>query len=335
MKKVARQTKLPRWRGFNLLEFFVPESTGDVQEGDYRWMADWGFNFVRLPACYTLWIEGNDVYKVHEPMLAKIDRAIELGQKYGLHTCFNFHRAPGYCVNAGLKEPFDLWKDQDALNAFCFHWELFARRYRGISSDQLSFNLINEPMAPSPDGMTRKDHDRVIRSATSTIHAMDLQRLIIADGLSWGNDPCPELTDLGIAQSCRAYNPMGISHYKAPWWPPSAKLPPPAWPGGWHLDSAWDRQSLERHYEPWVKLAAQGVGVHCGEGGSFIHTPHDIVLRWLRDVLEILSGHNIGFALWNFRGSFGILDSDRKDVAYEDWHGHKLDTELLALLREF
>ena len=33
--------------------------------------------------------------------------------------------------------------------------------------------------------------------------------------------------------------------------------------------------------------------------------------------------------------SFGVLDSGRKDVAYEDWHGHKLDTELLALLREF
>ena len=34
-------------------------------------------------------------------------------------------------------------------------------------------------------------------------------------------------------------------------------------------------------------------------------------------------------------GSFGVLDSGRKDVAYEDWHSHKLDRELLALLQEF
>ena len=42
-------------------------------------------------------------------------------------------------------------------------------------------------------------------------------------------------------------------------------------------------------------------------------------------MLEILTGHGIGYALWNFRGSFGLLDSGRKDVEYEDWHGHQLD----------
>jgi hypothetical protein len=52
-------------------------------------------------------------------------------------------------------------------------------------------------------------------------------------------------------------------------------------------------------------------------------------------VLEILTGHGIGLALWNFRGTFGVLDSEREDVAYEDWHGHKLDRGLLDLLREF
>jgi hypothetical protein len=57
--------------------------------------------------------------------------------------------------------------------------------------------------------------------------------------------------------------------------------------------------------------------------------------KWLRDVLGILTGHGIGLALWNFRGSFGILDSGRTDVAYEDFHGHRLDGKLLALLQEF
>jgi len=35
----------------------------------------------------------------------------------------------------------------------------------------------------------------------------------------------------------------------------------------------------------------------------------------------------------SFRGSFGVLDSGRKDVAYEDFRGHKLDREMLDLLR--
>jgi endoglucanase len=59
------------------------------------------------------------------------------------------------------------------------------------------------------------------------------------------------------------------------------------------------------------------------------------VLAWLRDVLEILKEHGIGWALWNLRGAFGILDSGRADVAYADWHGLKLDRKLLDLLRQF
>jgi len=61
---------------------------------------------------------------------------------------------------------------------------------------------------------------------------------------------------------------------------------------------------------------------------------HDIFLAWFGDVVDILSSSDIGFALWNFRGDFGILDSGRKDVDYEDWHGHKLDRKLLDLIRK-
>jgi len=62
-------------------------------------------------------------------------------------------------------------------------------------------------------------------------------------------------------------------------------------------------------------------------------TPHDTFLKWICDVLDILKMHNIGWALWEFRGSFGVLDSGREDVAYETWHGHKLDRKLLTLLQ--
>ena len=42
--------------------------------------------------------------------------------------------------------------------------------------------------------------------------------------------------------------------------------------------------------------------------------------------------NDIGFALWNFKGDFGILDSGREDVDYQDWFGHKLDRKLLDLI---
>ena len=327
-KQAKTQKAIPRWRGFNLLEMFTMHSRGDFREDDFKWIRDFGFNFVRFPACYRLWIEDGDDYKINEAMLAKLDRGIDLANKYGLHVSLNFHRGPGYSVNAEFTEPHSLWKDKAALDAFCFHWQLMAKRYRGISKDKLSFDLINEPPSVGNE-MSRQDHERVVRTTVDAIRQISPDRLIVADGLSWGREPMPELADLGIAQSTRAYEPMFISHAGASW-VNSQDYPPPAWPG-----HGWDRSRLEEHYAPWADLAREGVGVHCGEGGAYNKTPHEVVLRWLRDVLEILTSHGIGLALWNFRGSFGILDSARTNVQYEDFHGHKLDRKLLALLQEF
>ena len=322
------QTVLPRWRGFNLLDMFTMRSKGDFSEDDFRWIRDFGFDFVRFPTVYRLWIEDGDDYKIHEPMLAKLDRGIELANRYGLHVSLNFHRGPGYSVNREFKEPHNLWKDKTALEAFCFHWQLMARRYKGISRDKLSFDLINEPPSPG-ERMSRADHERVVRTTVKAIREINPNRIVIADGLSWGRDTAPELADLGIGQSTRAYDPMFISHCGASW-VNYRDYPEPKWPG-----HGWDRKRLVQHYRKWVDLTKMGVGVHCGEGGAYNKTPHKIALAWFRDVLEILTEHGIGLALWNFRGSFGIMDSGRKDVAYEDFHGHKLDRKLLALLQEF
>ena len=131
--------------------------------------------------------------------------------------------------------------------------------------------------------------------------------------------------------------PMGLSHYQAKWWREGGMdFPEPVWPGALEADRRpWTRETLEEHYQAWADLAAQGIGVHCGEGGCYVHCPHEVFLRWFEDVLEILTHHNIGYALWNFRGDFGILDTNRSDVAYEEYRGHRLDGKLLRLLQKY
>lgn len=328
----------PRWRGFNLLEMFLPHCRDEFREDDFRWISDWGFDYVRLPLCYLLWTDEH-WSRIKEAELERIDRAVALGEKYGLHVDLNFHRAPGYSIAPEPLEPFSLWKDKEAEDAFCFHWELFARRYNGIPSTRLSFNLVNEPPFTKDGAMTREDYERVVRRAVSAIRAIDPARMIVVDGVDVAATPCEELLDLNVVQSCRGYVPMGISHYRAEWtesWMPQDKVPTPTWPGAINSvrnPKPWGRAELEAHYKPWIDLAAKGGGVFCGEGGSYNRTPHEVVLRWWADVMDILGGAGIGWALWNFRGSFGIIDSFRRDVKYEDWHGHKLDAEFLKILQ--
>jgi len=53
----------------------------------------------------------------------------------------------------------------------------------------------------------------------------------------------------------------------------------------------------------------------------------------MRDVLDLWKEAGWGWALWNLRGGFGILDSARSDVQYEVFRGHKLDRQMLKLLQ--
>ncbi len=336
------QNALPRWRGFNLIEMYSVSGSAPFAEEDFRWISDWGFDFVRLPLSYTRWIREDDPFQIETdgPGLAMLDQAVEFGERHGLHVCLNLHRAPGYCVNAERREPFDLWRDREAEEAFCLHWQALARRYRGIPFGRLSFDLLNEPPHPWPHfagKFSRRRHDRVMRGAVKAIREVDPRRRIIIDGLNYGRQPCPELADLpNVAQSCRAYEPFELSHYRADWVPRGGRWQCPAWPlRRDHFGRGWSKERLEKVYAPWVDLMKCGVGMHCGEAGCYRHTPHDAFLAWFHDVLEVLTGHGIGWALWNFRGPFGVLDSERADVAYADWHGHTLDRELLQLLQSF
>ena len=348
------QTKLPRWRGFNLLDFFspVPRPGNDrntTTEDDFRWMRDWGFDFVRLPMAYPRYLDidynknitPEEVFKIDEKKVEEVDKLVDMAHKYKLHVSLNLHRAPGYCVNSGFHEPYNLWKDQEAQDAFNFHWNFWGTRYKGMTNQQVSFDLVNEPgmredmndqhskRSSVPGDVYRK----VAVNALAAIREANPNHLVIADGNDTGSSVIPEIADLDIAQSCRGYFPHYISHYKAPWaYKNPESLPDPKWPGD--IDGRYySKKDLEEFYKPWIGLAKQGVGVHCGECGCWIKTPHAIFLAWFGDVLDILTENNIGWGLWNFRGDFGLLDSNREDVVYEDWHGHKLDRKLLTLLQ--
>jgi endoglucanase len=325
---VSTVNKLPRWRGFNLLEMFNVDHVSDYKEPDFAMLADWGFDFVRLPASYLCWSSKADWNQMREEPLKNLDRAVALGQAHGIHVNLNLHRLPGYCVNPP-KEPADLWADPGALDAAAHQWSELARRFKDIPSSALSFDLINEPADIHVDAYVK-----VISRLVGAIRAQSRDRLIIADGLKWGTTPVPELANLNIAQGTRGYAPLQISHYKANWIKGNENWALPTWPLVLEKET-WSKDRLNREQTPWRKLQQQGVGVHVGEWGAFNHTPHDVAMAWMRDSLELWKSNGWGWSLWNLRGSFGILNSGRKDVAYESYQGHQLDKAMLELLREY
>ncbi len=348
----APSPALPRWRGFNLIEIAetamgYPDRTPadfamDIPEDDFRWIADWGFNFVRVCLNYRLWTQGVGLCSIDEAGLAKVDRIVELGRRYGIHISLDMHRGPGKWEVPQREKPLNLWRDQEAVDAFAFHFGVLARRYKGVPASQLSFDLLNEPERDGgPEGLTLPWYERWVRAVVEAIRGVDPERLIVNEGPRWARDYVPALEDLGMAWSFHCWDPISLSHWGTGWEKKDG-WPRPAWPmarpaDGWPKNDDYfethDRAGLQRHIRLWLDLADRGVPLSCGEMGLYHKTPHHVGLAWLRDLLDLLKEHRIGFAYWALHGTFGLLDCQRADAKLVDWHGRKLDIELLRLLQ--
>jgi endoglucanase len=340
--------RIPRWRGFNLQGRFAspgrPYSGPAFDEFDLATMAEWGFDFARLPLSYWVWGSRDDWSLIREAPLKEVDRAIELGKQYGIHINLNFHRVPGYCINERELEPADLFSGRKAerdkaLAAAVFHWKAFAKRYKGIPNRRLSFDLINEPpKMRSYEGYLEERYVEIVKALVAAIREVDPNRLIFADGINIGQAPVLGIADLGLVQSTRGYQPKAVSHYTATWVPKDEfeSFNLPTWPLKDDQGRVWDRARLRAEYIDLYKpLTDRGVQVHVGEWGCFNQTPHDVTLAWMKDCLSLWKEAGWGFSMWNLRGSFGVMDSDRRDVQYENYKGHKLDRKMLELLREY
>ncbi len=147
---------------------------------------------------------------------------------------------------------------------------------------------------------------------------MTFNELRIKPPASSGRDEValqPGIGDWGVPQTTFALSDAGV-------------LTVVSIPSG--FESAYSEDAF---LDAWKAIMARGVAAHAGEWGVYNKTPHRVTLAFMRDRLKAFDEAGIGWALWNFRGSFGILDSDRSDVIYEDFQGHQLDRRMLDLLQ--
>ena len=337
MNKTVFDLHDKKYYGFNFqwMTSWKPDRRPEpADEKALDFLAAFGFNFVRIPLDYRFWTGNFDYFHPNESIFHFLDQYLEACKSRGIHMSLSMHRAPGYCTNRSDLEKHNLWTDKTAQDAFVFLWENFASRYKGVPGQYLSFDLINEPPGPGQNGLTRENHVAIIRRTVAAVRSIDPDRDIVIDGLGGGFLPIPELANLGVTHSGRGYHPMPVTHHMASWWADHVQAPPPRYPGLRWQGRRWDRAALRDSYRLWREVEKKGVNVHIGEFGCFKHTPDEIAMRWYADILSIYREFGWGYALWHFRGPFGIIEHGRQGAKLEWISGYSVDRALLELILE-
>lgn len=223
---VIDPTKL---RGFNLQsEILTGERVnGDAEEWAFKFMADEGFNFARIPmevqelyvdSEYTVW---------NDDALLEIDRIIALGQKYNIHILLDLHTLPG--IRPGGIEPTDSDIDSDErLIIWKNIFYVISRRYQDVPSRDLSYNLINEPNL-----IETEEYIDNIRQVWSVIREVDPTRLLFIDPNYSNSQSLYDLSsfdDPYLVASPHFYQPFFVTHYLAEWVEGAEFYPEPQYP---------------------------------------------------------------------------------------------------------
>ena len=204
----------------------------DFRETDIKFLADNGFNFARIFLSFsTLRFPDypEDGRLVNENELRDLDQLIAWGMEYGVHIqiAMSF-----YLDESGNDKTDDSMAANDAQWAMVRdYWTRLARRYTGIPSQYLTFDLCNEVQPSEGEDLSyAKDQ---LSQMVSSVRAADPQRVLLHAFPGNPNANWVEaVAALGVAIGCHPYYPQYIATtgYEYAEENPYAE---PVWPQPW------------------------------------------------------------------------------------------------------
>jgi len=314
---------------------------------DFQRIKQWGFNHVRLPVDYFN-VFSKEGLKADEAVLALLDQAVSEIRKEGLQVILDLHKCPGHDFHEGTKYAQAFFSDASVREDAKRVWAQLAERYG--QDEKVLLEILNEPVAP--DNTT---WNRVKDEMAAHIRKYASKATIVVGSNLWNNaNTFAELTpveDDRVLYSFHYYQPLLFTHQLAPWvdlpelqvqrpYPGNYEVPrdvPSKLPlevGVWNMDRM--RKSLEQVCDFRAKydlpVACNEFGVYAGGAQREHH------LAWMKDFLEILDEHDIGYSYWNYKNlDFGVISEGEALFADAPQYANaeRADQELIALLKAY
>jgi endoglucanase len=326
-------SRLARLRhGINASEWFaqVYDKRGYTKEHFQNWtaaedialMKSMGFDHVRLSINPQPMMLDHRPDEIPPEYLGYLDAAVKLILDQQMAVVIDLH--PESDLKARLA------KDDSFVQEFADFWRALARHYSTWDADRVFFEILNEP-----EFTDRYRWYGVQAKLAAAIREGAPRHTIIAAGARWSDDDelvfLEPLRDSNVIYNFHFYSPHIFTHQGANWgayfW---------HWVKGLHYPSSpesaakvaagvpdavdrlpvirygqdhWDAARIDAEITQVAQWAQQnGVPVVCNEFGVYraYADPRDRE-AWIHDVRVALEQHGMGWTMWDYSGSFGVV----------------------------
>ncbi len=318
--------------GINASEWFaqVYDKRGYTKEHFQNWttaddialMKSMGFDHVRLSVNPQPMMSNHQPDDISPENLGYLDAAVKMILDQQLAVVMDLHPESDFKAR--------LAKDDNFVQEFADFWRALARHYSTWDPDRVFFEILNEP-----EFYDRYRWYGVQAKLATAIREGAPQHTIIATGARWSDDDelvfLEPLRDPNVIYNFHFYEPHIFTHQGATWgtyyWHWVKGLPYPSSPESAakvaelmpdavdrlavvrYGQDHWDAARIDSEISQVAEWARQrGVPVVCNEFGVYRQYAEPRAREaWIHDVRTSLERHTMGWTMWDYSGSFGVV----------------------------
>jgi len=159
-----------------------------ITHDDIRFLKQAGFNSIRVPFSYRLFVSEARPSRLEGPGYELLDRLVDWCRRENLYVILDMHAAPGGQTGDNIDDswgyPF-LFENSESQQLTVELWRKLAARYRN-EPVVIGYDLLNEPIAPYFDTAALNPKlEPLYRKIVARIREVDRNHVIFLGGAQW------------------------------------------------------------------------------------------------------------------------------------------------------
>lgn len=332
--RLAKGINLPFWF------WYAPDNVDTrFSDADFQTIHDLGFTFVRIPIDLGYVMDTTSDDLLNADHLAHVDAGIDRLFAQNLAVIVDIHSTS--IADSDASNYSGALEDPEFVDLFVSFWQSFAAHFQDRDPEMLFFGPMNEPVFYDDPSAWLPIQDRLL----AAIREVAPENTLIATGARWsGRETLMQMSaleDPNLVYDFHFYDPFPFTHQGATWagdavvslrnvpYPSSPELIAPLLTNlsgearrtlRDYGTERWDAARIDSEIGKVADWAEEnGVRIISTEFGVYgdFAPPVDRAL-WIHDTRTAFESHGIGWAMWEYDSSFGIVKHSGRNIVINE-----------------